>query len=87
MSQDKKENTAVEPDRELDTRGEVCPFPWVKAKKTLKKLDEGQVLLILGDHGPAMINIPHNFEDEGQVILKVEKTGEVTWEILVRKVR
>jgi len=47
----------------------------------------GQVLRIVGDHGPALKNIPHNFEDEGQQILAAEMTGEVTWEILVRKQR
>jgi len=65
--------------------GEVCPFPWVKAKKALKKLNPGQVLRVVGDHGPALVNIPRNFTDEGQTILKAEQTGEVAWEIVVRK--
>jgi TusA-related sulfurtransferase len=69
----------------LDVRGEVCPFPWVKAKKSLKKLQVGQVLRIVGDHGPALKNIPHNFADEGQTVLKADSTGEVDWEIIVRK--
>ena len=87
MIRDEGTNANITIQRELDTCGEVCPFPWVKAKKTLKKLEVGQVLRILGDHGPALKNIPLNFEDEGQVILRAEKTGEVSWEILVQKVR
>ncbi len=78
-------DTGSEVDKTLDVRGDVCPFPWVKAKKAMKKLDVGRVLRIVGDHGPALRNIPHNFEDEGQTILKAEQTGEVTWEILVRR--
>ena len=72
-------------EKTLDVRGEVCPFPWTKAKKSLKKLQVGQVLRIVGDHGPALKNIPRNFTDEGQTILKAEPTGEVDWEIIVRK--
>ncbi len=72
-------------DKTLDVKGEVCPFPWVKAKKTLRKLEVGQVLRIVGDHGPALKNIPRNFTDEGQTIIKAEPIGEVDWEIVVRK--
>ena len=72
-------------DKTLDVKGEVCPFPWVKAKKSLKKLQVGQVLRIVGDHGPALKNIPRSFTDEGQTVLKAESTGEVDWEIVVRK--
>jgi TusA-related sulfurtransferase len=69
----------------LDVRGEVCPFPWVHAKKALKKLEVGQVLRISGDHGPALKNIPQNFGDDGQTVLSAEATSEVDWEILVRR--
>ncbi len=77
--------TPVEPDKNLDVRGEVCPFPWAHAKKALKKLKLGQVLRVVGDHGPALKNIPRNFSDEGQTVLRAEATGEVEWEILVRR--
>ena len=72
-------------DKTLDVKGEVCPFPWVKAKKALNKLKVGQALRIVGDHGPALKNIPRNFTDEGQTILKAEQTGGVEWEIVVLK--
>ncbi len=72
-------------DKTLDVKGEVCPFPWVKAKKSLNKLQVGQVLRIVGDHGPALKNIPRNFTDEGQTVLKAERTGELDWEIVVRR--
>lgn len=78
-------NSKQEPDKTVDTLGEVCPFPWVHAKKAMKKLAVGQVLQVLGDHGPALVNIPQNFTDDGQIVLLAEATGEVEWEILVRK--
>ncbi len=77
------EETSI--DKTLDVKGDVCPFPWVKAKKSLKKLKVGQILRIVGDHGPALKNIPRNFTDEGQTVLKAEPAGEVNWEIIVRK--
>ena len=51
----------------------------------MKKLQTGQVLRILGDHGPALKNIPRNFTDDGQIVLRAEAVGKVDWEILVRK--
>lgn len=78
-------NEQQEFSKSVDTRGEVCPFPWVHARKAMKKIAVGQVLQVLGDHGPALKNIPQNFTDDGQSILRAEATGEVEWEILVRK--
>ena len=72
-------------DSDLDVRGQVCPFPWVHAKKALKKMKIGQVLRIVGDHGPALVNIPQYFTDEGQAVLKADAIGTVDWEILVRR--
>ncbi len=63
-------NTDLKPDKLVDTHGEVCPFPWVHAKKAMKKLEVGQVLCVVGDHGPALKNIPRNFSDDGQTVLR-----------------
>ncbi len=78
-------NTDLKPDKQVDTHGEVCPFPWVHAKKALKKLEVGQVLCVVGDHVTALKNIPRTLSDEGQTVLRAEATGEVVWEILVLK--
>ncbi len=78
-------DTDLTPDKEVDTHGEVCPFPWVYAKKAMKKLKVGTVMRVVGDHGPAQKNIPRNFTDDGQAVLRAEATGEVDWVIVVRK--
>ena len=77
--------TNEQPDKTLDTRGQVCPFPWVRAAKALKKLGQGQVLCVVGDHGPALKNIPVNFADAGESVLSAELTDGFEWRILVRK--
>ncbi|GAG10570.1 unnamed protein product [marine sediment metagenome] len=72
-------------DKTVDLKGEVCPFPWVKAKKVLAKMEVGQILKLIVDHAPAVRNIPCNFEDEGQKILSVDKLNEFDWQIIVKK--
>ena len=69
----------------IDLKGLVCPFPWVKAKKALAKMELGQVLKVIVDHAPAVKNIPRYFEDEGQKILNVEKLNELDWQIIVKR--
>ncbi len=43
---------------ELDVRGEMCPYPAMKAKEALKKLPKGECLDVLTDHAPALSTVP-----------------------------
>ncbi len=43
---------------ELDVRGEMCPYPAMKAKDALKKLAQGESLDVLTDHAPALSTVP-----------------------------
>jgi TusA-related sulfurtransferase len=69
----------------VDLKGQVCPFPWVKSKKALAKMEIGQVLKVIVDHAPAVKNIPRYFGEEGQSILSVDKINELDWQIIVKK--
>ena len=42
---------------ELDLRGEVCPYTFVKTKLRLEELDSGQDLTILLDDSLATANV------------------------------
>ena len=72
---------------ELDVRGEMCPYPAMKAKDALKKLPQGEFLDVLTDHAPALSTVPWegaklNFTSE----IEVARNGE--WRIhLERAVR
>lgn len=79
MAEDLKINKTV------DLKGQVCPFPWVKSKKALAKMEVGQILKVIVDHAPASQNIPRYFEEEGQRILSVDKINELDWHIIVKK--
>jgi len=42
----------------VDTRGMNCPQPLIEARKKLRKMDDGQVLEVIGDHGVSRKEIP-----------------------------
>jgi len=74
-------------DKELDIRGEVCPFTFVKSKLVLEQMKEGEVLRVIIDYEPSAENVPKSMREEGQEVLAVNRIDEGLWEILVRKRR
>ena len=73
-------------DRELDIRGEVCPYTFVKTKLALEVMTPGQVLRVLVDYEPATKNVPRSVKLQGDDVLSVEPCGVSQWAILVRRV-
>ena len=74
-------------DRELDIRGEVCPFTFVKSKLVLEQMELGQVLRVILDYPPSVENVPKSMREEGQEVLAINQLDNNTWEILIRKVK
>lgn len=72
-------------DQELDLRGEVCPYTFVKTKLALESMDSGQVLRVVVDHLPAVENVPRSVTNEGHEVLRVGRISETDWELLIRK--
>jgi len=77
---------AIKPDQELDLKGEVCPYTFVKSKLAMEELEVGQVLRVVVDHLPAVENVPRSLKNEGQDILEVAPINETDWCIIVRKI-
>ncbi len=75
----------VRVDQELDIRGEVCPFTFVKSKLILERMKEGEVLKVILDYPPSVENVPKSMKEEGQEVIAVNKVGDKLWEILIRK--
>lgn len=75
----------VKPDRRIDIRGLVCPYTFVKAKIAIEDMEVGEVLEILLDYEEASRSIPKSMEDHGQKVLKVEKTNDSDWILVIRK--
>lgn len=74
----------VEPNEILDCRGEVCPYPDVKSKRKVKKMNSGEVLKIFVDYPLSAERIPETMKSMGNEVLSVEKTGDSEWEIHVK---
>jgi TusA-related sulfurtransferase len=74
-------------DRELDLRGEVCPFTFVKSKLIIEQMNIGEVLKIILDYEPSVKNVPKSMEEEQQEVLGVKQIDNNLWEVYIRKAR
>jgi TusA-related sulfurtransferase len=74
----------VEVNETLDCSGEVCPYPDVKSKRKIKKMNSGEVLKILIDYPLSAERIPETMKGLGHEVLSVDKTGDSSWEILIK---
>ena len=70
---------------ELDLRGEVCPYTFVKAKLRLEELESGQDLTILLNDSAATANVSRSLRSEGHEILDLKALSDGVWQIIVKK--
>jgi len=75
----------IKVDKTVDLRGQVCPYTFVRSKLAIEKMNIGEVLEVILDHQPAVVNVPKSMENEGQKVLKIDQTGEKEWHLFVRK--
>lgn len=66
--------------KQLDVRGEICPYPMMKAADALKKLPTGESLEVLTDHAPALSTIPWEAAKHGYRA-NIERVGSPEWRI------
>jgi TusA-related sulfurtransferase len=64
--------------KQLDVRGEICPYPMMKASEALKKLAGGESLQVLTDHAPALSTIPWEAAKHGYRA-SIERVGSPEW--------
>jgi TusA-related sulfurtransferase len=69
---------------ELDVRGEMCPYPAMKAKEALTRLPAGERLDIITDHAPALSTVPWEGAKLG-FASEVDVTGPGEWRIRLAK--
>lgn len=76
----------TEPPAELDLRGEVCPYTFVKTRLALEDLPLGAELVLLFDNPQSADSVPRSLRREGQEVLSVceESVGKL-WRVHVRK--
>lgn len=74
----------VSMDVELDLRGVICPYNFVKTKLKLETMDQGQVLAVLLDDGDPIKNVPRSVENEGHTVLAQDRVG-LSYRVLIRR--
>jgi TusA-related sulfurtransferase len=71
--------------KQLDVRGEICPYPMMQASAALKKLPHGESLQVLTDHAPALSTIPWEAAKHGYRAT-IERVGSPEWLITLMPV-
>jgi TusA-related sulfurtransferase len=69
---------------ELDLRGVICPYNFVKTKLKLETMKEGQILSVLLDDGDPIRNVPGSVENEGHRVLAQERVDQ-SYRVLIRR--
>jgi TusA-related sulfurtransferase len=75
----------MEVNGELNLRGEVCPYTFVKTKLALEEMEPGQLLRVIVDNAESAENVPRSLRNEGHAVLDLAQTGATEWAIVVRK--
>jgi len=69
---------------ELDLRGVICPYNFVKTKLKLDTLEIGSQLVVLLDDGEPIQNVPKSVMNEGHQVLTQEKV-DAYYRIVIQK--
>lgn len=72
------------PDEELDLRGVICPYNFVKTKLKLETMAAGQLLLVHLDDGDSIRNVPRSVSDDGHDVLSQERADH-SYRVMIRK--
>ncbi|GKS63066.1 tRNA methyltransferase [Nitrospira sp.] len=72
------------PTSELDLRGVICPYNFVKTKLKLETMKEGEILSVLLDDGDPIRNVPRSVENEGHTVLAQERMDHA-YRVLIRR--
>jgi TusA-related sulfurtransferase len=70
---------------ELDLRGEVCPYTFLKARLALEALPVGAVLRVVVDNDASACDVPRSLAAAGHAVLGCAETGDGAWAILTRR--
>ncbi len=72
-------------DKELNLKGNVCPYNFVYAKQGLHDMDKGKILKLIVDDPTAVTEVPRGMEADGHKVLSVKQINNKDWEILIQK--
>jgi len=73
-----------QPDAELDLRGVICPYNFVKTKLKLETMEQGQVFSVLLDGGDPIRTVPSSLSNEGHTIVSQDRIEE-SYRVRIRR--
>ncbi len=65
------------PDFILDVRGECCPYPLIRTKEQVERLQKGEILKVIADDSVAPQNIDAWAKKSGNRLLLLEQDGNI----------
>ena len=72
-------------DKQIDIRGQICPYTLMETRDALKEMATGQVLEVICDYEPAAkTTIPNFCEKKGYPLETVEE-GPNLWRLYIRR--
>jgi len=77
--------SAINVDETLNLRGVKCPINFVKIKLKLEEIQDGRNLDVVVDAGEPMQSIPRMIKQEGHKIIRVQKTADESYSLLITK--
>jgi tRNA 2-thiouridine synthesizing protein A len=69
---------------ELDLRGVICPYNFVKTKLKLESLQKGDQLTVLLDEGEPIRNVPQSVINEGHQVIQQIRVGHY-YQVVIQK--
>jgi len=81
---DTESSLQLQADAELDLRGVICPYNFVKTKLKLETMAAGQILAVLLDEGDPIQNVPRSVSDDGHIVLSQEPLAQF-YRVMIRK--
>jgi len=73
----KKKEGKMQADQTLDCKGLSCPMPIIKLAKTIKKMNSGEVLEMIGTDPGSKTDVPAWCEKTGNIFLEQKEEGGV----------
>ena len=71
---------------QLDLRGVACPINYVKTKLKLEDMVKGEFLEVLLDEGEPIKNVPRSAREDGNKIIKLQKSpGGDHYSVTIKK--
>ncbi len=74
----------ITPNAELDLRGVICPYNFVKTKLKLESMEPGQILAVILDDGEPIRNVPQSVSNEGHTVIAQEDLSG-SYRVVIRK--